>query len=226
MTDKSFKNRPPKHMFPREGGHVKTHQVRIFSAHHMLIQVARESLNQARQRVDNRHLILTTIVMSALAIESLANTVGDRVIERWHDFERLQPLGKLRLVAERLDIAFDRGAEPWQSIAWLFRQRNDFAHPKPETVEGEATVSVEEFENPMDSTWMMPASAIELSLTVENGERAAKVASDLVLLLGSKLKSGDGLGIHGDGASGSATYIPPPEATKSQGCADSGLAEH
>jgi hypothetical protein len=57
---------------------------------------------------------------------------------------------------------------------------------------------------------------------IENGERAEKVASDLILALGSKLKPGDRFGIHADGASGSATYIPPPDPTQSGGCNDSG----
>src|SRR5688500_6340522 len=89
---------------------------RNFSAHHMLIRVASVALTRAKtgeHEVAADALIVMTF--SALAIEALCNSIGERVFKHaaWEDFESASPNAKLRLLAGRLELKYEKDKEPW-----------------------------------------------------------------------------------------------------------------
>ena len=89
---------------------------RPFSAHHMFLGAARVALQDSKdKRPGWFYSNLIAITMSALAIEALCNTVGERIIDDWKDFESASPVAKLRLLCENLSIDFDKSLEPWSS---------------------------------------------------------------------------------------------------------------
>lgn len=73
---------------------------------------------------------MSAILLSALSVEALCNAIGYRLIEGWGDYEQSRPWLKLRVLCRDLDLPFDKGAEPWQSLKDLLDFRNKVAHGK------------------------------------------------------------------------------------------------
>lgn len=79
-------------------------QEREFFAHHMLLHAAERQIDEARaSEVGRFNKCLAAMVLSALAIEALANAVGSRVAADWVVFERLNPLEKLNSLTKELN---------------------------------------------------------------------------------------------------------------------------
>ena len=115
---------------------VEVTEDRYFSPHHMLLRAASASVMEAQGtfvRAREFH-ILTAMVMSALAVESLCNAVGYRVVPGWKDFEQISAWAKIRLICSALGIKYDKGSAPWQQLQILLTFRNAIAHGKPERV--------------------------------------------------------------------------------------------
>jgi hypothetical protein len=69
----------------------------------MLIAAARSALQDAEAKGPGSfYSELTAMTFSALAIEALCNSIGERMLEDWKDFESATPIAKLRLLASRL----------------------------------------------------------------------------------------------------------------------------
>ncbi len=105
--------------------------------------------------------------------------VGDRIVPDWRDFEALNPNAKLRLLCERLGIAYDKTEEPWGTVRWLVKLRNTIAHAKPESVRDEYIVAREEH----DGTSRRPLSQLEQQLTLDNAKRALNATEEVLLRL-------------------------------------------
>lgn len=122
---------------------VKTE--RFYSAHHSLFRIARDNLIRAETKepgwFDSQ---FTAITLSSLAIEAICNAVGEKVIDKWSDFESCSPIVKTRLICEHLSISYDAGKEPWASVVWLCKTRNLIAHPKAEQIKYEAVITEQE----------------------------------------------------------------------------------
>jgi len=147
-------------------------QGREFFAHHMLLHAAERQIDEARaSEVGRFNKCLAAMVLSALAIEALANAVGSRVASDWAAFESLNPLAKLDSLAKALSITYDPTKEPWSAITQLARFRNDIAHPKPELISEENFLPEVALEKTLFDS---PQSQIERQITLGNAERAHK----------------------------------------------------
>jgi len=94
----------------------------------MLIGAARAAVEDAEaKRPGWFYSQLTAITLCGLAIEAICNAIGKRIIPDWKDFESAGPNAKLRLLCDRLNVKYDRHAEPWSSARWLSKQRNAIA---------------------------------------------------------------------------------------------------
>ncbi|MCK4790982.1 MAG: hypothetical protein KAV87_45035 [Desulfobacteraceae bacterium] len=114
---------------------ISVSKERPFSAHHMLLGAARAAIEDAEsKRPGWFYSELMAITMSGLAIEALCNAVGERVIDNWNDFESSSPKAKVRVICKELDIEYKSEKEPWSSVVWLSKIRNDLAHAKPQLV--------------------------------------------------------------------------------------------
>ena len=92
---------------------VKTE--RFYSAHHVLLRIAKDNLSKAETKARGwSDWQFTAITLSSLAIEAICNAVGEKVIDNWSDFESCSPIAKARLICEHLDIDYDVSKEPWQ----------------------------------------------------------------------------------------------------------------
>lgn len=175
-------------------------QERHFSAHHMLIRAARSALQGAESNGQGSfYSALTAMTFSALAIEALCNSIGERMIEDWKDFENATPNAKLRLLAARLGIEYKKDAEPWAAARRFVRFRNAIAHAKPEFVVQEKTLTEEEHNRrPSDR----PKSKLEKQITLGNARRAVAAAENVKDLLCSKVSDEIALGLSVDAWSG------------------------
>ena len=114
---------------------------------------------------------LATIVMSALALEGLVNSLGERKLEKWSDFESSQLTGKLRIICKELDVEFIGGHQPWQHVGWLVKLRNQLAHAKPQIVKCDEEIGKDELEKLFS---LSPAS-FEKAISVASVEKALSI---------------------------------------------------
>lgn len=76
---------------------------------------------------------MSSILVSAFALEGFLNLIGQRLFPCWKRLERrLSPIAKLELIAHAAQAPLDHNARPYQTIGKLFKFRNDLAHPKPQ----------------------------------------------------------------------------------------------
>jgi hypothetical protein len=102
---------------------LRQSQERHFSAHNTFIHIAHKELELAKPgMVGEFNHTLVAITLSALAVESLANAIGDRVIPEWHDFESAAPYAKLRLLADHLGLLLSGFAG--SETGWRMRSRS------------------------------------------------------------------------------------------------------
>ena len=175
---------------------IKQSQERRFSAHNTLLHIARLELEVSKAgSVDEFNHAFTSLTLSALAVEALANAVGERVVPDWKDFESASPFAKLRLLAERLLVPFAGGAEPWQTIRWLCRFRNLVAHAKPELVIRDEILSQEEHELRGGAA---PLSKLELLVTEANARRAFNAVEAIKYSLYDGVPPGERFGLAHD----------------------------
>ena len=182
---------------------VKTE--RFYSAHHTLLRLARSNLETAKTKAPGwRDCQFSSITLSSLAVEAFCNAVGGRVIDNWSDFESCSPIAKTRLISEKLNINYQTNKEPWGSIIWLCKTRNLIAHPKPEPIIFEATLTEQEhrnqeFRNP-------PQSKLENRMTLAHASKSVEAVEKLIDLFCGKLTPEQNFGIVGDMWSSSSTF--------------------
>ena len=73
---------------------------------------------------------LSSVVLTAFALEAYLNHVGAATFTCWEQLDRLPPWSKLELLCEELGVQFleGQGARPLQTIAKLLNFRNTIAH--------------------------------------------------------------------------------------------------
>lgn len=76
------------------------------------------------------YLVMASLIFTAFAAEAWLNHIGSWIFKCWGDFERLPPLSKLNIVAEKLNIDIDKGIRPYRTLCELFKFRNTLAHGK------------------------------------------------------------------------------------------------
>ena len=179
---------------------VSVERDRPFSAHHMLLGAARDALTEAN--IDMRFSPLVAITMSALAIESLCNTIGERVVSDWKDFESSSPTAKLRIICDELGIDYDSNKEPWSTVVWLSKLRNKLAHPKPDQLNESYEWSQEEYSSNYN---LWPESKLEKTLTKGNAKRAHERITELKFLLCKYVPPEKAFGLAADMCSGSSS---------------------
>ena len=169
---------------------------RTFFAHHMLLHAAQLEITDAEATERGRfNKCLAAMVMTALAVEGLANAVGSRVVGDWSVFERLRPHEKIDVLVERLNIQRDQAKEPWTTLQFLGGFRNDIAHPKPEAVVKECVLPEAGLAK---TAFQTPLSVLEREITVGNAKRAYAAVRELKGLLTDALPAEDRFGIYAD----------------------------
>jgi len=199
-------------MGPKESNRLTVTQSRLFSAHHILISAAEAALKDAESKRGTREpgwrcCVLTAITLSALSLESLFNLMGQNTFEDWkEDFESIPPRAKLRLLAIKLDLDYDKNKEPWINALWLLKFRNRIAHAKPEPLEEEKSITEQEYDRKM---FCPPQSKLERDLTIRNAKRAIETFHLVREILWKKSPPGKGVGLYADMCVGSTSIQNP-----------------
>jgi len=169
----------------------------------MLLSAARTALQDLdEEKPDWSYGSLVALTFSALAVEALANAFGDRMVERWDDFERAPPIAKLRIVCAQLCVEMDFGKAPWGTIKWLLKFRNDIAHAKPVLLKTEHQLTAQEYEA---RRFERPISGLEKKITVHTARQAYAAVDQLKELWIAKVPSDKLDGLYADSWSGSAS---------------------
>jgi len=183
---------------------IEVHSRRVYSAHHILLRIAKDSLSKATAKAPGwaDHQFVS-IALSSLAVEALCNAVGERAVPDWKDFESCSPKAKLRIICKYLNIDFKRDKEPWAAILWLSSLRNQIAHPKAEHVEQKTEVSESEHSNRHYRD--APKSSFEKQITLNNAERAVSSVKKVVEIFATNLPVDKQFGIYTDSWATSAS---------------------
>jgi hypothetical protein len=119
---------------------------------------------------------LASMVISAFAMEALANEAGEKLIKEWAEFESVKPKAKIILCSKALHIEPDFSAEPWQTVSEALKFRNIVVHKKPEVVK--VRIEGDSINNQLTvPAW--PITRFERKLTPENAKRFSEAASKL-----------------------------------------------
>jgi hypothetical protein len=184
---------------------IKVKRKRNFSAHHILIGAARAAVEDAEQQKPGWfYNDLTAIIMSALSVEALCNSIGNRVIEGWQDYESSSPIAKLRILCKRLGITYNQNKEPWTTVKWLCKFRNIIAHAKPELVDEEYIMSREEYDKRRTD---YPKSKLEKEVTLGKAKRALNAVETVKQILCEKIPAENSFGLYCDSWGGSAKAV-------------------
>jgi hypothetical protein len=184
-------------------------QERHYSAHHMLIETARRSNEHAKaQEPGWLYDVVSAITFSALAVEALANSFGERKVKNWSDFESASPNAKLQVVAQSLSISYDSKTEPWSTARWLMKTRNLIAHAKPQLLKEEFFLTQEEIDHRM---FDKPEAKLEKEMTLANADRATRTAIAFKDILCDSISPSEALGLIADGWSGSISLPDAPD---------------
>ncbi len=180
---------------------------RPFFAHHMLLNVAALEVAAAESSELGRfNKCLTALVMSALAVEAIANAVGSRVVTAWAEFEPLRPHEKLDVLTLSLGINANPADEPWTTLRYLGSFRNDIAHAKPEEVKKVRVLPQEGLDKTAFET---PLSKLEREITLGNAKRCLIAVRALKGLLTDALPNDQRFGIYVDMWHGSTEVHQP-----------------
>ena len=183
-------------------------QERYYTAHHTLIRIARDSVDRAKRKepgwADDQFVAVS---FCAFAIEAIANAVGEVVFDEWAKYETEPPISKVTVLCETLGIDFDKSVDPWCTLVWLSRFRNDIAHPKPERLFVQKSMARKEYEK--ERIPDPPQSKLEKRCTYGHAKRSLNAVDRLLEILGEKLTDGQRFGITGDMWTGSTKSIDP-----------------
>ena len=179
---------------------------RFYSAHHTLLRIAKYSLVEAEAKEARQaDWEFSAITLSSLAIEAFCNAVGERVIDNWSDFESCNPMAKIRLISEHLNINYDSSEAPWDSVVWLSKMRNRIVHPKAEPILYQAVISEQEHRERALKSTDAPKSRLEKEITLDNAIKSIEAVNTMIALICEKLTPEQKHGISDDTWGGSVT---------------------
>jgi hypothetical protein len=199
--------------------YFETIEERFFSPHHMLMRMAGEALfasqRTLRPPLKDEHL-LTAMLMSALAVEALCNAVGHRVVAGWEDYEQIPAWSKIRLLCTTLNIAYDRGAQPWQRLQALLAFRNQVAHGKAEHIRHRRVLTAKQADAALNGAPTIPPAKLEAKLTLENALIAFATAREVEKILTENVPLELKLGLIVEGGTYTARPMTSDEVTAEQ----------
>lgn len=121
---------------------------RDMRAHPTLSNGAYFMLHMAEeQEIGRFYYLISSLMLSAFAIESYLNYIGEKHIASWKEIERMGPIDKIKEIGAISMIDMDWGKRPYQTIISLFKFRNDLAHAKPKILQGKKFIQEDSFED-------------------------------------------------------------------------------
>ena len=173
------------------------HQKRLFCPHNAYLRIARIELEKAETKEPGWfNSAFVTITFSALAIEAICNAIGYLVDPDWNLHDKESPLGKLQYLTKLQAVPLNWKAEPWRTVRWLCKLRNDLAHPRPEDI------SVIKVSIPGPGTkehTSAPDSTLEKEITVGKAKRSFQAVEQLKDILAKTVPVEQRLGLYSDG---------------------------
>ena len=188
---------------------------RHFSPHHILLGAARHSLNGCKDKtLGCSYNRLMAITFSAIAVEAMANSFGDRFIDDWASHEYDTTVEKVKLLNSHLKVTADFQKEPWAAVSWLARYRNDVVHAKPEFLESEHIIPEFVYEKKKRTHSL---ADIEKQATYGNAARCVGSVGDLLYIWCDHIDPYEWEGLFSDGWSGSTETINESSESGSEG---------
>ncbi len=163
----------------RSGRKIKMKFTRSDNAYKTLANLALYATQQARAGEDARSLnCLTAILAWAFALEGFLNFLGSKLFPCWESAgleRKLAPVGKLKLIAEKLDLSIKMDKRPYKTFTEVFTFRNELVHPKNFEATEEIEVEPEHIQHRK-----LPAAAWEKSCDLGHVETVMKDARVIV----------------------------------------------
>lgn len=190
---------------------VKVDSQRHYAPHHLLFAIASTALEDAESdRPGKVHYITMAITFSALALEALANSFGERFLKNWPNIERKSTIEKFVAITKALALPIDINKEPWSTAVWLANLRNAIVHAKPEHIHIRCMLPYAAYVAYEKQHSFCPNANLEKQLTIGNARRATKQARSIKYKLLKVLPSKHLEGLLADGWCTHYTYESQP----------------
>jgi hypothetical protein len=112
----------------------------------------------------------SAVVFSAFTLEGYLNHIGLRKVQTWDLVERkLAWQDKLEVIGRELKATFDKGRQPFQTMAEAFAFRDKLAHGKSvfdEELSGEHVLGVHGDDDYLDPAWLKKYQSLEKAKAV------------------------------------------------------------
>jgi hypothetical protein len=104
---------------------MKKDIVRRLYTHNILLASAQTFLNQSKLNNEFNNT-LGCVTFCAFALEASLNHLGETLFPFWNEHlkRKLNPEGKLTLIASKINITVDFGSKPFQAFRSIFEFRN------------------------------------------------------------------------------------------------------
>lgn len=124
--------------------------------------------------------LMASLIFTAFTLEAYLNHIGHNIFKYWKDLEQLSPKRKLNLITEKLGIERDDSKRPFQTVAKLFRFRNDVAHGKTVHLKSENMVKVADLDRALNRTVYHLETSWEKYCSLRNAERAREDVKKII----------------------------------------------
>ncbi|MEI7867402.1 MAG: hypothetical protein WCI11_05885 [Candidatus Methylumidiphilus sp.] len=107
--------------------------VRCLYTHNQLLAGAQTFLNQSKLNNEFNNT-MGCVLFCAFALEASLNHLGKTLFPFWNEHlkRKLNPEGKLTLIASEINMTVDFGSKPFQAFRAIFEFRNQIAHATTE----------------------------------------------------------------------------------------------
>jgi hypothetical protein len=157
---------------------VQYERTRVHHPFHDLLGAAYAGLTLAKEgKRQVPQNTLTAILFSALAIEGLANSFGEVLVQDWKDYEFSGTLAKLRTLADCDGLENILSDSEWAAMRGLFKFRNKIAHPRKEKIVLKGSTTLDDYEENMK--YSPPKSKWDRMVTLNNAQMYVDLAHDL-----------------------------------------------
>jgi len=194
----------------RQSGGMKKIRVktrRDYSPHHAMMRIARNALLQARgSELAVRDSLFVAMTFAALAMESFANTAGDKVAREEPGYRVMNFAEKVQTLCRVLSVRWDKEQEPWATVVRLNNFRTRIVHGKPQLLEEETVMTVEGA-GAVRPRW--PTSKLEAMVTLGYARLAVEQVRAAEGILADRVPQELSRSLYGDSMYSEAIEEPP-----------------
>lgn len=178
----------PKNVLYRGKREVRTYVHLYYSAKNLIGKAGEDAKGLT-------YTVMGALILIAFTFEAYLNHLGERMLEFWPEIESIRVFQKYGVLCKHFNVRPDFSRRPYQTVAKLFKFRNELAHGRTQTLEIEKLVKWED-----ENQKHKPKALWEDYCTLEEAKRALEDVSEVIKELHALSGFGDEPFVHGLGS--------------------------